>query len=124
MLVLFAVWFYRARVNAEGHGWPQRLSRAWAIAGWIAPVVNLWFPFRVMADIWRAGLPPEARANRAVLPGTWWASVLAFNCLWSVTSGSAIHLWYVGVTVKIAGVLAAVLTALLVQKVTSGPLGR
>ena len=53
-MVMFVVWFYRARVNAEGHGWPQRWSPGWAIAGWLVPVVNFWFPFQIMADIWRA----------------------------------------------------------------------
>ncbi len=50
-MVMFVVWFYRARVNAEGHGWPQRWSPGWAIAGWLVPVVNFWFPFQIMADI-------------------------------------------------------------------------
>jgi hypothetical protein len=110
VLVLFVAWFYRARVNAEGHG--------------IAPLVNLWFPFQIMADIWRAGLPAEARANRAILPGIWWTCLLAFSWLWSVTPGPANHIWYVGIPVKIAGVLAAIMTALLVRKVPNGPLGR
>ena len=35
-MVMFLVWFYRARVNAEGHGWPQRLSPGWGTRGvWI-----------------------------------------------------------------------------------------
>jgi len=34
---MFLVWFYRARVNAEGHGWPQRLSPGWAIGAWFVP---------------------------------------------------------------------------------------
>ena len=122
-VVMFVAWFYRARVNAEGHGWPQRLSAAWAIACWIAPVANLWLPFLIMADIWRAGLPAEARANRALLPGIWWACLLAFFCLLSVTAGPH-QAWYAGVPVMIAGALAAIMTALLVRKVSNGPLGR
>jgi hypothetical protein len=43
-MVMFVVWFYRARINAEGHGWPQRLSPGWAIVAWVVPVVNFWFP--------------------------------------------------------------------------------
>ena len=60
-MAMFVVWFYRARVNAEGRGWPQRRSPGWAIAAWFAPVANLWIPFQIMADIWRAGLPEPAR---------------------------------------------------------------
>lgn len=35
---------------------------------WFVPVANLWVPFQMMADIWRAGLPAQARANRVILP--------------------------------------------------------
>ena len=39
--ILFAVWFYRARINAERHGYPQRRARGWAFWGWIVPFANL-----------------------------------------------------------------------------------
>jgi hypothetical protein len=123
-MVMFVVWFYRARVNAEGHGWPQRQSPRWAILAWVVPVVNFWVPFQIMADIWRAGLPEQARATRAILPGIWWAFWLAFLCLRSfVPSGSAHLAWYAGTLIYGTGCLAVIMTALLVQKVSSGPLG-
>jgi hypothetical protein len=123
-MVMFVVWFYRARVNAEGHGWPQRQSPRWAILAWVVPVLNFWVPFQIMADIWRAGLPEQARAGRALLPGIWWAFWLAFLCLRSfVPSGSAHLAWYAGMPIYGTGCLAVIMTALLVQKVSSGPLG-
>jgi hypothetical protein len=122
-VVPFLVWFYRARVNADGHGWPQRRSPAWAVAGWIIPVVNFWFPFQIMADIWRAGLPAEARAKPATLPQLWWACWLAFFLLSSVVGIPAHAAWYLAIPVKVIGMLTLMLTALLVQKVSSGPLG-
>ena len=71
--ILFAVWFYRARVNAERHGYPQRRARGWAFWGWIVPFANLWFPFQIMGDIWRAaGLPAGQRGETAWLPALWW----------------------------------------------------
>jgi hypothetical protein len=128
-MVMFVVWLYRARINADGHGWPQRRSPGAAIWSWFAPVVNLFVPFQIVADIWRAGLPAQARANPATLPGIWWTCMLAFFLLSSflssaVSGGPADPAWYVSVPVNISGVLAAVMTALLVQKVSSGPLGR
>jgi len=124
-MVMFVVWFYRARVNAEGRGWPQRRSPGWAIAAWVVPVVNFWFPFQIMADIWRAGLPEPPRANRAMLPGIWWACLLAFFCLLSYgPAGSGHRVWYVAMPIYGSGVLAVIMTALLVQKVSSGPLGK
>jgi Domain of unknown function (DUF4328) len=122
-LVMFLTWFYRARVNADGHGWPQRRLPVWAIVGWFVPFVNLWFPFQMMVDIWRAGLPAESRANRATLPGIWWTCFLAFYILSSVTGGIANLDWYVRGPIYGIGTLAAIMTALLVQKVSSGPIG-
>lgn len=123
-IAMFVVWFYRARVNADGHGWPQRLPPGWAVWAWIVPVANFFFPFQIMVDIWRAGLPAEARANRATLPGIWWTCVLAFELLLSFSGELAKPIWYVSMLIKIIGVLAMMMTALLVQKVSSGPLGR
>jgi hypothetical protein len=123
-MAMFLVWFYRSRVNAEGHGWPQRLSRGWAIGAWFAPVVNFWFPFRIMVDIWRAGLPEQARRNIAILPGIWWASLLASLCLQPYVPTGHTHLaWYVRMPICGTEALAVIMTALLVQKVSSGPVG-
>ena len=74
--ILFVMWFRRARINAERHGYPQRRARGWAFWGWIVPIVNLWFPFQIMGDIWRAGLPPRQRRKTAWLPALWWTSWL------------------------------------------------
>lgn len=110
-VVMFVVWFYRARVNADSLGWPRRRSPGLAIWAWFAPVINLYFPFQIMADIWRAGLPAEARANPAKLPATWWTCLLAFFLLSSFTAGSASQVGFVGILIKITGVRAEIMTA-------------
>jgi hypothetical protein len=69
--VMFLAWFYRARVNAEGRGWPQHLSPGWAIGAWFFPLLNFWFPFQIMVDIWRAGQPEQARTSIAIWPAIW-----------------------------------------------------
>jgi len=124
-MVMFLIWFYRARVNAEGHGWPQRLSPGWAIGAWFVPLVSLWFPFWIMVDIWRAGLPEQARTKIAILPVIWWASVLAFLYLLvsDVPTGPPHPAWHVSMPLYGTWVLAAITTALLVQKVSRGPVG-
>jgi hypothetical protein len=137
-MMIFVVWFYRARISADGQGWPQRRSPGWAVGAWFVPFLSLWYPFQMMADIWRAGLPPEDRANRALLPGLWWGCWLLLPFL--AGSGRAIgfgpllvkHLASREYTFsaeiptpgKIAMVLWAVLTVLLIKKVSDGPLGR
>jgi hypothetical protein len=66
--VVFLVWLWRARLNAEwigeldvlrgsvdGEVTPvvnlHRRSRGWVIGGWFCPVVNLWLPYQIVADI-------------------------------------------------------------------------
>ncbi|MFI2430502.1 DUF4328 domain-containing protein [Streptomyces sp. NPDC018693] len=70
--VVFVCWFYRVRVNAEvfnpfGHA----KKRGWAIAGWIVPIVSLWYPRRVALDIWDASGDPERPSGHGLLNG-WW----------------------------------------------------
>ncbi len=70
-IVVFLVWFQRARVNAEvfnpfGH----RMKRGWTCWSWFVPIVNLWFPRRIMVDIWDAS-SPAGRAPHGLVNG-WW----------------------------------------------------
>lgn len=74
--VAFIMWLWRARANAEllvgPHG--QRLTREWVIGAWICPVVNLWFPYQVVVDVWRASEPK--RDGRDGLVVWWWMTFL------------------------------------------------
>jgi hypothetical protein len=71
-IVVYLIWFMRVRVNAEvfnpfGHS----KSRGWTGWGWFVPVVNLWFPRRIMLDIWDASGPGGGR-DRHGLVNAWW----------------------------------------------------
>ena len=74
--IVFIVWLWRARINAEGCGWQQRRARDWAFWGWVIPIVSLWIPFQLLGDIWRAGLPERKRNRTAWLPALWWVGWL------------------------------------------------
>lgn len=70
---VYLVWFLRVRVNAEvfnpfGHS----KKRGWAGWGWFVPIVNLWFPHRIMLDIWDASSPAGTRAPHGLV-NAWWA---------------------------------------------------
>jgi hypothetical protein len=71
--VAFVVWLWRARINAElmSGAAAHRRSRGWVVGGWAAPVVNLWIPYQVVADIWRASAP--RRSAPLTLVNAWWA---------------------------------------------------
>ncbi|WP_049563869.1 DUF4328 domain-containing protein [Nonomuraea sp. SBT364] len=77
-MVTFLIWLFRVRKNAEilaptGH----RLIRPWLFLGWVIPVIALWFPKRIVDDIWYA----SARATHPARPpklliNLWWAAWL------------------------------------------------
>ncbi|MFF2141575.1 DUF4328 domain-containing protein [Kitasatospora sp. NPDC058190] len=72
--LVFMVWLWRARINAErlaGRG-SQRRARAWVVAGWTVPVANLWVPYQVVSDVWRASSPGR-KASRGLI-SVWWAA--------------------------------------------------
>ena len=128
--ILFVVWFYRARINAERHGYPQRRARGWAFWGWIVPIVNIWFPFQIMGDIWRAGLPAGQRRETAWLPALWWTCWLLselgiFDAGGkSVNSGSVPHIAADtnAASLCLLAVAGATLIAI-IRTVSDGPVG-
>lgn len=78
-IVVFIVWFYRIRKNADlllpnGH----RLGRGWVIGAWFTPVVALWFPWQLMVDCWRASAPLDAEGRRRTpsekVIALWWST--------------------------------------------------
>ncbi|GHF78445.1 hypothetical protein GCM10018790_65550 [Kitasatospora xanthocidica] len=77
--VVFIVWFYRIRENADlltpnGH----RHGRGWTIGAWFTPVVLLWFPWQLMVDCWRASAPLDAEGRRRTpsekVLALWWST--------------------------------------------------
>ncbi len=70
--VVFLVWLWRARINAEllGGREAHRRSRGWVVGAWFVPVVNLWFPHQIVTDIWRTSAPQRPVSGRLVT--AWW----------------------------------------------------
>ncbi|MFK8847534.1 DUF4328 domain-containing protein [Streptomyces sp. Ac-502] len=81
--IVFLIWFYRSRVNAEHCARDVcTLGRGWAIGSWFIPVANLWLPFRVARETWQASARPAP-------DGTWrtvsTAPVRIWWALWILT---------------------------------------
>lgn len=74
--ILFLLWLWRARVNAETIGGPdsQRRHRDWTFWGWLCPIVFFWFPYQIVVDVYRAS---ARKPVRTTLVGWWWAVFLA-----------------------------------------------
>lgn len=77
--VVFLVWLWRARQNAENLCMaPHRRARGWVVGSWICPVVNFWFPFMIVDDVYRASRPDNPRdlVDLRTVPGSpllgWW----------------------------------------------------
>lgn len=69
--VAFLGWLGRARDNArELSGKQPRYSGLWVFLGWVVPVVNLWFPRGIVAEVHRDSAPGE-RLPWSV--NVWWA---------------------------------------------------
>ncbi|MER0245449.1 DUF4328 domain-containing protein [Streptomyces sp. HSW2009] len=78
VIVVWAVWFRRLRLNAETFAPGQhRFSPGWAAGAWFTPVVNLWFPKQIANDIWRASSPQGPHAAPRGLLNAWWVTFLA-----------------------------------------------
>ena len=87
--IVFVLWFHRARINAEILGYRQRHSPGWTFWGWVVPIVNLWFPFQIMGDMWRAALPARRRRHLATLPALCWTCWLASGLAVGMSEKSA-----------------------------------
>lgn len=53
--VLFLLWFAKAAANAEALGLPARREPAAGVAGFIVPVINLWWPYQSVCDLFPPG---------------------------------------------------------------------
>ena len=87
--IAFLAWLSRAQDNARAiSGRKPRYGRPWLYVSWIVPVLNLWVPRGIVADIHRASAPDE-RLPRAL--NWWWG-------LWLVGTLSGVGLMYSGTT--------------------------
>ena len=85
--VAWMVWLWAARRNAGVlDTWPFSRSQGWVIAGWLVPIVNLWFPKQIVDDTWLATerfLAPEDAPppRRPLLVWAWWTAFVAYVIL-------------------------------------------
>ena len=68
--VVTVVWVHVSATTAQRLGIPARRSPGWAVGGFLIPVVNLWWPYQSVCDLFPPGDP-----DRRVV-GRWWALYL------------------------------------------------
>lgn len=87
--VAFVAWLVRARIDAGRIcDAPHRLRVRWAVGAWVVPVVNLWWPQVVVADVWRASRPDTPARGASlrgvrggVLVGVWWGAFVGAHAV-------------------------------------------
>ena len=53
-IVFFIMWFRRAYYNLHQLSWHNaRYTEGWAAGSWFVPIINLWWPYQIMVDIWK-----------------------------------------------------------------------
>lgn len=70
-LLAWMIWMHRSATNAAALGLPARRSPGLATAGFLIPVVNFWWPYAAVRDLFPPGHPGRR------LAGPWWAAYLA-----------------------------------------------
>jgi hypothetical protein len=138
ILVLIVIWTYRAAKNNDALGriYP-RFKPAWAIAGWLVPLVNLVIPVLILQDLWRGSdtasprEDPGWRANKgSSLIGWYWAVFLVSSLRYGVGTSEA-HLLdtnelrdlrnhdRVALVGMVASIGAAVLAVQVIRRITT-----
>lgn len=83
--ILTGIWLTRARRNADRIApAEQRLTRIWVWLGWIVPIVSLWFPKRVVDDVWRSTVQSANRPDT----GWWWGSWIVMQLFGGLASAA------------------------------------
>ena len=84
--VLTCAWLHLARRNSEvlNPTYGHRHSVGWVWGSWLVPVVSLWFPYQVVADIHAASSTPGRRVPW--LLRAWWAAWLLLTIALNLTS--------------------------------------
>lgn len=130
--ITFCIWIHRAsRCVEESRVGPMRFSAGWAVGWWFVPIMNLFRPYQVIAELWRATgdsvhLRDWTRDGVSALLGWWWGIYIASGVVAGIGGSldptvaptldeAATYEW-----IWIAGDLVAIIAAILAIAVVRG----
>jgi hypothetical protein len=122
--VVTCIWLMRARDNSRlmAPGFEHTRRSGWIWGGWVCPIVNFWFPFQVVRDVYD---PPSRRAS--TIMGFWWTAWIVLLVASRVSDGLALDAVTdseidtaasASVFLAVVTVVALALWALVVRQVT------
>jgi hypothetical protein len=114
VLVVLIMWSHAAAEHARNLGYPARLSPVWAVAGWLVPVVSIWFPYWVIRDC----LPPGEGARHPVLG--WWILYVLGGVGAGMVGAIAGLMWPLGMVLVMVALPPAVIEGVLGARVVAG----
>jgi uncharacterized protein DUF4328 len=74
VFIICLYWFYRATKNVHRFGAKGTFSPRMAVIWWFVPILNLWKPYQVVQQIWKASNPQTVLSN-----GTEWKNLASSN---------------------------------------------
>jgi len=121
------VWTARVRRNSDCFpGLEHRHARAWAWAGWLVPVANLWVPFQVLRDVRARTLPhTRTQAPTRVWWSAWWFMLVSAGAVSQLEVASLSNAAVADVLpaartlLTVATLVAAVLWSVVVLRITA-----
>ena len=131
-LILFGKWIHRAYRNLPALGAREpRLSPEWAVGSFFVPFLNLFRPYQVISEIWKASDPDlnetdRSSRRRATTPPwivAWWAAWLAYWVTYLRESAAELlkRHWdmfpWADLLDRLTGVAASALTILVVRRI-------
>lgn len=136
-IVVFCLWIHRASGNLRPLGARElSFSPGWAVGWWFVPIMQLFRPYQVMAEIWKASDPetpsdqPTAWVGTSGTPvlGFWWATWLIASFVSDIAArvlfqGDTAEDLIVSDWISLAGnalfIVAGVLVFILVRRIMS-----
>lgn len=86
--VTFIMWFRRAYFNLHQRTQNLDYTEGWAAGGWFVPVISLFYPYKIMRELYEEtdkvlakGLPGYTPATTTRYVGWWWALWIISNFL-------------------------------------------
>ncbi|MGW4937357.1 DUF4328 domain-containing protein [Streptomyces sp. NPDC004166] len=82
--VVFIIWFYRVRRNADFFALDAcEMKSGWAIGAWFIPIGNLWLPRKIAGEVWNASTDwdSEPRGTSQTSMNLWWVLFVASSLI-------------------------------------------